>query len=613
MTLAEDQAIKTTRKKVEPSHIPGMGAIPTPEGVSFRVWAPHATAVCVGGEFNKWSKTEHKLAKEKNGYWSVFVPGLKPGATYKFRIKNKSFDEWKMDPYAREVTNSTGECVVYDPTFDWGDLKEYRVPPWNEMVIYEMHVGTFNPAGEGERGTFDSAAEKLDYLSDLGVNTLLIMPPMEFAGDISWGYNPAHPFAVEGAYGGPHALKRFVKAAHEKGIAVLIDVVYNHFGPSDLDLWQFDGWSENDKGGIYFYNDWRSSTPWGDTRPDYGREEVRQYLRDNALMWLEEFQMDGLRFDATAYIRNVQGNENPGDDLEEGWGILRWINDEIEARQPWKITIAEDLRGNALVTAPTSEGGLGFDAQWDAGFVHPVREALIVQEDVHRNTQAVANAVTNCYNGEAFSRVIYTESHDEVANGHARVPEEIWPNNAGNLYAKKRSTLGACITFTSPGIPMVFQGQEMLTAGWFDDNNMLDWTAAEEFKGITQLYRDLKQLRQNAYGHTAGLKGPHVVVHRVDIDKKMLAYHRFDQGGPKDDVIVVVNLSGETLENFGIGFPRGGLWRARFHSDWNGYDPEFSNVHSHDTEASEGEMDGMPFCGHVTVGPYSAIILSQDE
>ena len=112
------------------------------------------------------------------------------------------------------------------------------------------------------------------------------MPTMEFSGDFSWGYNPSNPFAVESIYGGPDAYKRFVKAAHEYGIAIIADVVYNHLGSSDLELWQFDGWSENGKGGIYFYGDHRSHTPWGETRPDYGRGEVRQYLRDNALMWL---------------------------------------------------------------------------------------------------------------------------------------------------------------------------------------------------------------------------------------------------------------------------------------------------------------------------------------
>jgi 1,4-alpha-glucan branching enzyme len=227
---------------------------------------------------------------------------------------------------------------------------------------------------------------------------------MEFAGYQSWGYNPAHPFASESTYGGPAGCQRFVKAAHQHGIAVLEDVVYNNFGPSDLSLWQFDGWSENDMGGIYFYQDWRANTPWGDTRPDYGRTEVRQYIRDNALMWLEDYRCDGLRFDATAYIRNAFGADNADEDIAEGWDLLRWINDEIGERQPWKITIAEDLRSNSIVTTPTPDGGLGFDAQWDAIFVHPVREAIITQEDGQRNVGAVANAITKSQN--ALSAIV---------------------------------------------------------------------------------------------------------------------------------------------------------------------------------------------------------------
>ena len=173
------------------------------------------------------------------------------------------------------------------------------------------------------------------------------MPPFEFAGDVSWGYNPAHLFSIESSYGGPDAFKRFIQAAHREAIAVIVDVVYNHIGPSDLDLWRFDGWSEGDWGGIYFYNDERAVTPWGDTRPDYGRGEVRTFLRDSALTWLEEFRCDGLRFDATAYIRMVDGGlgEEEGP-LPDGWTLMAWMNDEIRARQPWKVTIAEDLRND---------------------------------------------------------------------------------------------------------------------------------------------------------------------------------------------------------------------------------------------------------------------------
>src|SRR5213075_102918 len=144
-------------------------------------------------------------------------------------------------------------------------------------------------------------------------------------------------------------------------------------------------------GGIYFYNDWRARTPWGEkNRPDYGRAEVREFIRDNALMWLEEYRLDGLRFDSTVFIRNVDGNDGDAPDNPRnldgwGWNLLRWINDEINARQPWKITIAEDLQGNGWITANTPVGGAGFDSQWDAGFVHPVRQVLTEINDDNRD------------------------------------------------------------------------------------------------------------------------------------------------------------------------------------------------------------------------------------
>ncbi len=151
-----------------------------------------------------------------------------------------------------------------------------------------------------------------------------------------------------------------IKECHRQGLAVILDVVYNHFGPGDLDLWRFDGWTENDGGGIYFYNDWKAETPWGHNRPDYGRGEVRQFIRDNALMWLDEYHVDGLRYDATIYIRTIHG---PGDkDLPEGWGLLQWINGEIRQRFPGRIIIAEDLQDNEWLTKDIGAGGAGFGA-----------------------------------------------------------------------------------------------------------------------------------------------------------------------------------------------------------------------------------------------------------
>ncbi len=602
-------------KNLQPAGVPGIGAIIHEGGVSFRVWAPHAERVAVAGDFNDWSKTANTLASEGNGYWSADVAAAKPGQQYRYLLINGEDELWRMDPYARAVTNSVGNSIIFDPSFDWSD-GDFKMPHWHELVVYEMHVGTFNVEEPGKPGTFDSAIAKLDYLAGLGINAIEVMPPTEFPGGYSWGYNPAHPFAVEEEYGGPLGLKRFVNEAHKRGMAVLLDVVYNHVGPSDNALWRFDGWSENDGGGIYFYSDWRAETPWGHTRPDYGRPEVRQYFRDNALMWLEEYHCDGLRFDATAYIRHVHGHDtgvDPAADLPDGWSLMQWINEEVQARQPWKFTIAEDLRGNGWMTKDIGAGGAGFSSQWDSRFVHTVRGAIVGMADEHRDMYAVKEAIESKIGDDAYARMIFTESHDEDANGSARVPEEISPGDAQSWYPKKRSTLGAALVMTSPGVPMIFQGQEMLEDRWFHEQDPLDWSHFDEHRGIIQMYTDMFKLRRNWHNTTAGLTGDHVQVHHANNAENVVAVHRWKEGGPGDSVIVVLSFSNANRGMYTIGFPAGGLWKVRFNSDWQGYDPDFGLQDVFDVEAVEGEYDGMPFNGQVALGPYGVVILSQDR
>jgi 1,4-alpha-glucan branching enzyme len=593
---------------------PGMGAIPGAEGVTFRVWAPHAEKVYVTGTFNDWAKASTPLASEKNGSWSIDVSKAKTGDEYRYLIHGSKGTLSRIDPYARKVTSSVGNGVIYDPeAFDW-DGDDFHPATGNELVIYEMHIGTFSVKEEGKPGTFASAMEKLPYLQELGINAVEVMPIAEFAGDSSWGYNPSHPFAVASNYGGPDAFKQFVKAAHEHGIAIIVDSVYNHFGPSDLDMWQFDGWSENEKGGIYFYNDRRSHTPWGETRPDYGRGEVRQYLRDNALMWFHEYHADGLRWDAIPYIRNIEGRDSdPPNDIPDGWSVMQWINEEIKQLFPGKISIAEGMHNNALITKDVGAGGAGFNAQWDSEFVNPVRSAVIARDDASRDLGGVSRAIEYRYDMDAFRRVIFTESHDEVANGRARVPEEIWPGKVDSWFSKKRSTLGGALVLTSPGIPMIFEGQELLEDRWFQDKVPIDWSRTEDEHGILGMYRDLIALRRNLSGVTRGLCGQNDHVYHFDDAAKVIAFHRWDKQGPKDSAVVVVNMMNQSRDGYAIGFPRAGLWKTRFNSDAYSYDPNFANHASPDVDAREEKLDGLPCSGKISIGPYTALLFSQDE
>lgn len=589
--------------------IQGMGSMLHAQGVAFRVWAPHAQHVSVIGSFNDWDSCHSPLQAEANGYWYTNVVEAQVGDQYRFLLSASQDEFNRIDPYAREVTSSAGNAIVHDPSFDWqGD--DFRIAPWNELVIYELHIGTFNNMEDDDRpGKFPSISSRLDYLKKLGINVIEIMPVGEFEGDRSWGYNPAHIFSVEAAYGGPLAFKQFAKRAHQVGIAVILDVVYNHLGPGDLDLWRFDGWYENDRGGIYFYNDDRGNTPWGETRPDYGRGEVRQYILDNVLMWLEEYHIDGLRFDCTQFIRTIHGSSDQ--DLPDGWSLLQWINNVIAQKFPGCITIAEDLQNNPWLTKDVGAGGAGFGSQWDAMFVHPIRQAVIMAQDEQRLLMPIRDAICYRYNNDAFDRVIYSESHDEVANGRARVPQEINPSDPKGWYARKRSTLAAAMVFTAPGIPMLFQGQEFLESGWFRDTVPVNWDQCEEFHGIVRLYRDLCWLRLNREGFTRGLCGQFTQVYHQNDDRKVIAFHRWDQGGAGDDVVVVANFYHEAQDGYVIGFPASGTWKLRLNSDWHGYNDDFDNYLSTDAIAVVGCYDGLPWHGLVSIGPYSVLIFSQ--
>ncbi|MCB2154630.1 alpha amylase C-terminal domain-containing protein [bacterium] len=586
-----------------------MGAIPYDGGVTFRVWAPNADTVSVAGQFNGWSSSSNLLSPEDGGMWSADVAAAEAGDQYKYVIKTDGDTMWRTDPRAGAVVNSVGNGIIVDQdSFNW--TADFTMPSWNETIIYEMHVGTFYSPTGGTPSSWYYATQKLDHLADLGINMIEVMPINEFAGDHSWGYNPAHLFAPESAYGSVHDMKNFINEAHKRGIGVMIDVVYNHWGPSDLDTayWCFDG-PCYDNGGIYFYDDWRAVTEWGDTRPNYGRSEVRDFISDNAYFWLNEFNADGLRWDSTSNIRTQ--NSGGGGDIGDGWWTMQIANDRIDGTWPEKLIIAEDMLNNEWLTKTTGAGGAGFDSQWDSSFVHTIRNVIITGSDSNRNMWDVYDMLVHGYNNEPFQRVIYTESHDEVANGKARVPEEIWPGNSDSWFSRKRSTAGAALLFTAPGIPMIFQGQEFLEDGWFHDDDPLDWSKRTTQSGIYALYRDLVHLRRNIDGTTRGLTGEGLNIHHVNDGAKVIAYHRWMNGGEGDDVVVVINFSATSFTEYRVGFPRAGAWHARFNSDDSDYGADFTNLGNTFVETEDIDRDGMGQSAKFTLRPYTAIIFSQ--
>ncbi len=581
-----------------------VGAIIRRSGVSFRVWAPFAESVKLIGSFNDWHEAD--MVNENDGYWSTFVRGAKIGQEYKFVIYNNQQRLVRNDPRAFHFTTTSGNSVIDRSGFDWGD-DDFQPAPIEQQVIYELHVGTFNRPDPATTGTFSDLIYKLDHLAALGINMIELMPISSMMMDRGWGYAIDYIFAVESLYGGRYGFMQFVKAAHQRNIGVILDVVYNHFGPDkNLDLWDFDGWHAEGMGGIYFYNDWRAETPWGNTRPDFGRPEVRQYILDNVAMWIHDCRVDGLRVDSTIYIRNVKGaNNDPAHDLPEGWYLLQQLNAIAKKIDPYVLMIAEDIADNDYIVKPANQGGAGFDAQWELNFPAAVRQALASNNPNNIDIAGISGELSRRYDNDAFKRIVFIDSHDSAANGSVRTIEAIAPGKTDSLFARQQALIAAVLLLTTPGIPMLFQGQEFLTGGAFNDWQCLDWSRAEKFKGIVAAYSHLIALRKNVYGVSAGLTGKEINLMHVDQTNKVLAYHRWKNGGPHDDAVVIINFSDRYFPEYMMGMPRNGKWKVRFNSTWNGYCDDFKNIHLPDVEVGTG-------AGTLKLPAACALILSQD-
>ena len=572
---------------------PGLGATVYPGGVTFRVWAPNATSAAVAGEFNNWHAAA--LARDASGgTWSVDVPGARPGQRYKYVFNGNI---WKRDPRARRVNHSNGDSIIYDPqAFDWNGDRAPAIPR-NDLVIYQLHIGTF--AGLNPPATFDDAIPHLDHVRDLGCTAVEPLPVNEFPGGRSWGYNLCDPYAIETDYGGPDAYKRFVRAAHARGLAVIADVVHNHYGPTDLDLWQYDGAFWNGYyGGIYFYNDGRAETPWGATRPDYGRPEVRRYIRDQIFMYADEYRVDGFRWDSVYHI--ISFSEQNSAPNPEGIQMLRDINTELAQVRPGLVRIAEDR---------AFDHDMAFDGQWDIGYRWALFHLVADAWDTDRNMHTVAGVWSDW---PSFQRVAFTEAHDYVAAmnyGRSRVPAMIHPEDPTSIWARKRALLGAAIVFTTPGIPMIFQGQEMNETRGFNDDVPMRWELTNTFAGIVRAYTDLIHLRRNLYGTTPGLTGTGVFVQHLDNDNKVVACTRWNRGGAADDVVVVANFSCNDYDknDYSIRFPSAGTWYRQFNSDSKLYSDDFGGI-----GAAQVVAAGDPPTATVCMGKYSLQIFSKN-
>ena len=573
------------------------GATVDDGGVTFRVWAPGAMSAQVSGDFG-----DQELAAEDAGVFAARVAGARTGQLYRFVLRRGEQVLTRIDPRARATAD--GGAVVVDPgTFPWRTTT-FTPPARREAVIYELHVGSFAPQAGARNGTFADVVPHLDALADLGVNVLELLPVNEF-GSAAWGYNPKLWFAANAAYGTADDLRRLVDEAHARGIAVLLDVVYNHYdGGRAAPLRCFDGDCPDGGAGVYFFTDPRyRSTPWG-PRPDFARAEVADCLLDGVATWLSEYRVDGFRWDSVSNIRAVDGmGEVPG-----GRELLVRANALARRLRPGALLIAEDLKGWSGITQSPA-AGLGFDAQWD-GFVYTIGDVLAGASDDARNLGAVREALLGRFNNDPFQRVIATENHDTVGNGGARLPQRIDGADPGSFAARKRSMLGAALLLTAPGVPMLFMGQEHLERGTFASApTPLDWSREAGFARVRAFYRALVRARRNLDGTTPGLLGANVSVIHFHDANKVIAVRRWDRGD--DDVVVIFNLRNRAYARYDVGLPAGGTWNVRLDSNDPRWSEDFRGSAAGTVTALAQPYDGQPFTGPIALGPWSVVVLSR--
>ena len=608
-----------------------IGSLPYPSGgpylgVSFRVWAPYADSVNVEGDFNEWSATATPLAKEGNGFWCKDVAGATVNQKYDYVISSAKFGKvTRRDPNSRIVSSAWGNSITYDPTvYVWHD-QGFVAPPLNQLVIYEMDIGTFNATATSP-GTFLSAINQLSEIAGMGFTAVEVMPVTQFDGVYGNPYAPTDQYAVDyDEYGGPDGYKAFVDACHQQGLAVIVDVVHNHWGPFNLATFDFDGaQSKAYPGGIYFYENTGADpydSPWG-PRPDYSVATVKDYISGQIAMWFNEYHADGLRWDSVSNIYNTWGGTEkdphtgkPGVYLPDGISLLQNAN----ATWPNSFKIAEDLSfgsKQSLDTQPISSGGLGFDSQWNATLAYYIRKDFPLTQPI--SLSDVVSGMTSTFNHDYQQSVAYFESHNELGAANSRLIQLIDLQNPTSRTSRKKDALAAAILFTSPEVPMLFQGDEFLDTSWQNNKTPLNWTNAQTWAGIRSLYSALVNLRTNSAGITPGLTDADLNIYQQDKTDDVMVYDRLNQNTPgKDDVIVVANLSatvfdGQKIPAYKIGLPYGGTWKVAFNSDSQIYSSDFGNVGPADpVVAMNTPYAGQPYSASVPIGDYSVLILTQ--
>ncbi|MBN6753876.1 1,4-alpha-glucan branching protein GlgB [Kocuria palustris] len=541
-------------------------------GTSFAVWAPNARAVRVIGDFNGWDGTEHAMRSlGGSGVWELFVPGVGHGAIYKFRIMGPD-GQWKdkADPMARwsEVPPLTGSRVLdSEYTFgddEWMERRAQTDPHSGPMSVYEVHIGSWRQ-GLSYR---DLATELVDYVKAHGFTHVEFMPVAEHPFGGSWGYQVTGYYAPTSRFGDPDDFKHLVDALHQAGIGVLVDWVPGHFPKDDFALARFDG------APLYEHPDPRRGEhkDWGTLIFDYGRTEVRNFLVANALYWLEEFHVDGLRVDAVAsmlyldYSREHgewEPNQFGGRENLEAISFLQEATATAYRRSPGTVMIAEESTAFPGVTRPTSGNGLGFGIKWNMGWMHDSLEYM-GEDPVNRSYHHGKLTFSMVY---AYSEnFILPISHDEVVYGKGSLLRKM-PGDRWQQLANVRAYLA--YMWAHPGKQLIFMGTEFAQDAEWDNDKSLDWWLAETepHQGIQRLVVELNEIYKQTPALWAQDNAPEGFnwLDANDSQGCTMSFVRWDTAG--EPLVCAVNFAGMPHNGFHLPLPRGGQWEEVLNTD----------------------------------------------
>lgn len=614
-----------------------MGAELVGGGATFRLWAPGAKEIYViFHDFDAQAEKNdaHLLVRDSNGFWAGFFPDVKDGTPYRFWVVGHGGEGFKRDPYARELAMQgypDCNCIVRDPhSYPWHD-QGFHPPAFNDLIVYQFHIGVFYAKNEqgkdiraGRVSKYLDALDRIPYLADLGINAIMPLPFVEFQGENSLGYNgtdifsPEMDYAVESADLDPYLrkvnqllaqknraplrkeqlvgqinqMKAFIDIAHLYGIAVIADVVYNHAGGGfdDQSIHFLDCPASTDnKDSLYFL----ASGHAGGLVFAFWKREVRQFLIDNAKMFLNEYHIDGFRYDQVTVI-----------DEHGGWFFCQDLTNTLKFIKPGAVNLAEywgNERWRGVVNPPD---GMGFDAGYDDRLRDRVRSVMAqaaAGRDAPVNLNALRDALYPPFGFPAAWKAFQCiENHDLLDNNHTgndkqpRIAALGDATNPRSWYARSRARVATGLLMTAPGIPMIFMGQEFLEDKYWTDNphaaNLMIWWEGLEGKDKAmsdhhRFTRDLLWLRRNQ----PALCGEGINVFHVHNDNRVIAFHRWLPGSGRD-VVVVVSLNEGTFydHSYQLGFPGVGHWNEVFNSDI--YDNFFN-------PASQGNPGGINAAG----------------